>query len=58
MRNLGEKKRLTETVVAVAEELEETEVAEDLELLTDFGADVAIGGMQFGKFWFERIGVR
>jgi hypothetical protein len=28
-----------------------------LELLADFGADVAIGGMQFGKLWFERISV-
>jgi len=41
------------SVRTVAEEVEEAEVAEDLELLADFGADIAIGGMQSGKVWFE-----
>jgi len=26
-------------------------------LLTDFGADVTIGGMEFGKLRFERISI-
>jgi hypothetical protein len=39
----------TEAVIATAEEFNEAEVAEDLELLADFGADVAIGRMEFGK---------
>jgi hypothetical protein len=49
---------LVQTVGAGAEEGEEAEVAEDLELLTDFGADVAIGGMQSRKLCFERISIR
>src|SRR5579864_6136632 len=39
------KKRLQEAVVGGAEELEEAEVAENLELLADFVADVAIIGI-------------
>ncbi len=35
-----------EAVAAVAEEAEEAEISQDLQLLADFGADVAIGGMQ------------
>jgi hypothetical protein len=49
---------LPEAVGAGGEEFEEAEVAEDLELLADFGADVTIGGMQFGKLWFERISIQ
>ena len=41
----------------MAEEGEEAEVAEDLELLADFGADVAIGWMEGGEVGFEGIGV-
>ncbi|HEV2224219.1 MAG TPA: hypothetical protein VGR84_14580 [Candidatus Acidoferrales bacterium] len=37
--------------------MEEAEVAEDLELLADFGADVAIGGMERGEMGFEGVGV-
>jgi hypothetical protein len=37
---------------------QEAEVAEDLQLLADCGAEVAIGGMQLGKFRLQRIGVR
>ena len=51
------RQNLQQTVGAGAEEFEEAEVAEDLELLADFGADVTIDGMQFGKLWFERIGI-
>ncbi len=50
--------RLFESIGTAAEEFEESKVAEDLELLADFVADVAIGGMQFGKLWFERINIR
>ena len=39
---------LPQPVRAAAQEFEEAEVAEDLELLADFGADVAIGGMELG----------
>jgi len=41
--------RLFQAIGAAAEEFEEAEVAEDLELLADFVANMAIGGMQFGK---------
>jgi hypothetical protein len=37
-------------VEAEAEEGEEAEVAEELELLADFGADMAIAGMLFREF--------
>lgn len=40
---------LFETVGATAEEIEEAEVAEDLELLADLGADVGVVGMEFGQ---------
>src|SRR6266700_1181622 len=40
---------LGETVVSLAEEGEEAEVAEDLELLADFVADVSVVGMEFGQ---------
>jgi hypothetical protein len=53
----GLQRRSAELVRAGAEEFEKAKVAEDLELLADFGADMAIGGMQFGKLWFERISV-
>ena len=35
--------------MAGCEEGEEAEVAEDLELLADFGADVTVGGMKRGE---------
>ena len=44
-------------VVAGAEEFEEAEVAEDLKLLADFVADVAIIGMKGFEFVFERIDI-
>ena len=54
---IGEKERcrpegtaLRKAVLAGAEEGEEAEVAEDLELLADFVADVTVGGMEFGEF--------
>jgi hypothetical protein len=37
-----------QTIRTVAEEDEETEIANDLKLLTDFGADVEIVGVEFG----------
>jgi uncharacterized membrane-anchored protein len=37
-----------QAVGARAEEFEEAEVAEDLELLADFVADVSVVGMEFG----------
>lgn len=40
--------RLEKTVVAGGEELEEAEVPQDLELLAEFGADVAVGGVKAG----------
>jgi hypothetical protein len=40
---------LGEAVGAGAEELEEAEVAEDLELLADFVADMSVVGMEFGQ---------
>jgi len=40
-------------VGARAEEIKEAEVAEDLELLADFGTDVVICRMKFGKLRFE-----
>jgi hypothetical protein len=40
---------LGEAIGAGAEESEEAEVAEDLELLADFVADVGIVGMEFGQ---------
>jgi len=49
---LGEGKSsrgLGEAEGAGAEEVEEAEVAEDLELLADFVADVGVVGMEFGQ---------
>ena len=43
--------------MAGGEEMEEAEVAEDLELLADFIADVAVGGMERGEVGFESVGV-
>jgi len=40
---------LGETIAAIAKKFEEAEVAEDLELLPDFVADVGVVGMQFGQ---------
>jgi hypothetical protein len=40
---------LNEAIGGGAEEGEEAEVAEDLELLADFGADVGVVGMEFGQ---------
>jgi len=40
---------LSEAIGAFAEEFEEAEVAEDLELLADFVADVGVIGMKFGQ---------
>jgi hypothetical protein len=50
-------KQLGETVGAGAEKFEEAEVAEDLELLADFGLDVAVGGMELGEFVGVRVNV-
>ena len=38
---------LSETIGAVAKEFEEAEVAEDLQLLTDFVTDVGVVGVEF-----------
>ena len=35
--------------------MEEAEVAKDLELLADFGADVAVDGMERGEMRFESV---
>ena len=40
--------RLSEAIGAVTEEFEEAEVAEDLELLADFVADMGVVGVKFG----------
>ncbi len=40
---------LAEFIGAGGEEIEEAEVAEDLELLADFVADVGVVGMEFGQ---------
>jgi hypothetical protein len=42
-------RRLAKAVGGGAEEGEEAEVAEDLELLADFVADVGVVGMEFGQ---------
>jgi hypothetical protein len=41
---------LGEAVRARAEELQQAEVAEELELLADFVADVGVVGVEFGEF--------
>ena len=41
--------RLFESIGTAAEEFEESKVAEDLELLADFVADVGVVGMEFGQ---------
>jgi hypothetical protein len=41
---------LSKGIGAAAEEFEEAEVAEDLELLADFVGDVRIVGMESGEF--------
>ena len=46
-----------QVVVAGGEEMEEAEVAQNLELLADFVADVAVGGMKRGEVGFESVGV-
>jgi hypothetical protein len=43
----SEPPNLPETIAAGAEEGEEAEVAEDLELLVDFVANVGVVGMEF-----------
>lgn len=43
------------TIGATPEEFEETEFAEDLELLADFGADMGVVGMEFGQGFFEGV---
>lgn len=43
-------KNLRKPVGAAAEEFEEAEVAEDLELLADFGVDVAVLRVEAGEF--------
>jgi hypothetical protein len=40
---------LSKTVGTITEEGEKAEVAEDLELLADFVADVGVVGMKFGQ---------
>ena len=40
---------LSEAIRTIAEEFEETEVAEDLELLANFVAHVGVVGMKFGQ---------
>jgi hypothetical protein len=52
---MGRPAALFEAVGAIAEELEEAEVAEDLELLADFGLDVVVVGMQFLKIVFVSV---
>lgn len=37
--------------------MEEAEVAQNLELLADFVADVAVGGMERGEMGFESVRV-
>ena len=46
-----------EAVAATAKEVEEAVVAEGLELLADFGADIAVRGMETGEGGFEGVGV-
>ena len=46
-----------EGIVAGGEEMEEAEVAQNLELLADFGANVAVVGMERGEMGFESVGV-
>lgn len=43
--------------MSAGDEMEETEVAQNLELLADFVADVAVGGMERGEMGFESVGV-
>jgi hypothetical protein len=52
---MGPPAALFEAVRAVAEELEEAEVAEDLELLADFGLDVVVVGVEFLESVFEGV---
>lgn len=35
--------------------LQQSAVAQDLELLADFVPDVPIGGIEFGQFWLEGV---
>ncbi|MFZ0924197.1 MAG: hypothetical protein WA020_14115, partial [Candidatus Acidiferrales bacterium] len=44
-------------VFPLAQECNETQISQYLELLADFVADVAIGGMERGEVGFEGIGV-
>jgi hypothetical protein len=48
-RSCGKRGDSREPVGGGAEEGEEAEVAEDLDLLADFVADVGIAGMEFGQ---------
>jgi len=50
---LGSFACLSEAIGTIAKEFEESEIAEDLELLADFVADVGVVGMKFG----QRVGV-
>ena len=47
--------RGAEVIFAAGGEFEEVRVAEDLELLADFVADVAVVGMESAKAMFEGI---
>ena len=46
---MGHPAILSQSVRAIAEEFEKAEVAEDLELLADFVADVRVVGMKFSQ---------
>ena len=49
---------LSKTVGTITEEGEEAEVAEDLELLADFVADVGVVGVEFGQSVSVGIDIR
>ena len=44
-----------QAVMALGAEFEDSEVAEDLELLADFVTDMAIRRMQLGEFFFRLV---
>ena len=53
-----ESARLPKAVGAGAEEIEEAEVAKDLELLADFWLDVLVAGVEFLEIVFEGVDFR
>jgi len=54
---MGHPAGLSETIGAGAEEFEEAEIPEDLELLADFVADVGVVGMNFGQSFGVSVGI-